>query len=83
MNKDIVISVLTGVIAAQNACGIPKNEQIGIFIGTATTVFIFLLFLDDLHDKRMEKKKSEEKTRNTVERLRNLEIGENYGQGRR
>lgn len=83
MNKDIVISVLTAIIAAQNAYGITTREQIGIFIGTATTVFIFLLFLDDLHDKRMKKKKSVEKTRNTVERLRNLEIGEDHEPSRR
>lgn len=83
MNKDTIISVLAGVIAAQNACGVTGQEQIGIFIGTATTVFIFLLFLDDLHDRWCRYKRRIRDMRIRVARLRNLKIGEDHGPDRR
>lgn len=78
MNKDIVISLQGGAVTALLFPALPDNEQIGLFIGIATCLFIFLLFLEDLHDKwyrqQVKRVKSIRKMKKMLRDLGQLEL---------
>ena len=72
MRKNIVISLLAGVILTDLPCFVISNnsEKMAMIIGMASAVFIFLLFLEDLYEKWTEYRKRVQRIRRTVRQLR-------------
>ncbi len=52
MHKDIIISLLAGVILSDSPWfAVSGAERTAFVLGTATVVFIFLLFLEEISQK--------------------------------
>ena len=68
MRKDVVISLLAAGVGAQRF-NLNLNQEIGVFVGIAVLSFIFCLFLEDLAEKRKEKKKRVNDLEQTVKKL--------------
>lgn len=78
MRKDVVISLLAAGVMVQRF-NLNLNQEIGVFAGIAVLSFIFCLFLEDLAEKRKEKKKRVTKLEQTVRKL----TGSRIANGRR
>lgn len=88
MLKNCIISVLlAGEIVRFWSPDCRTEEIISLVTGIAACLFIFLLFLEEVHEKRMKYRKRVRKIRDTVRKLRLPEQqemqGENYVYGRR
>lgn len=73
MYKNIIISVLTAELLIKHPwyAGCTLSERIALIMGTATVVFIFLLFLEDLWKKIQKCIRKVRRYRMRVRRLRN------------
>lgn len=76
MCKNIVISLLVGVILTDLPCFVISNnsEKMAMIVGIASAVFIFLLFLEDLYEKWTEYRRRVRQVRRTVRRLSNRAV---------
>lgn len=71
MKKDIIISILAAELILQHPwyTGSSGSERVALIVGTATVVFIFLLFLEDLGDKFRKYRNRVRKMKRIVKRL--------------
>ena len=72
MCKNMVISLQAGTILADLPCFEISNngEKMAMIVGIASAVFIFLLFLEEIHEKWTEYRKRVRRISRTVKRLR-------------
>ncbi len=72
MYKNLIISFLAAMALSKLPCfEISRyEEKIGLIVGIATAVFIFLLFFEDLHEKWRNYRRRVQKTREIVRKLR-------------
>ena len=72
MRKNMVIALLMGVILTDVPwLAISNNgEKMAMIVGIASAVFIFLLFLEEIHEKWTEYRKRVRRISRTVKRLR-------------
>lgn len=85
MCKNMVISLQAGTILADLPCFAISNngEKMAMIVGIASAVFIFLLFLEEIHEKWTEYRKRVRRISRTVKRLRSGNRGRRLYEERR